>query len=57
MDMNNINNTTHLIVKLTDERNYLRNILEEADDLNLDLETVILNRIDRINNKIDELEK
>ena len=55
--MNNINNTTHLIVKLTDERNYLRNILEEADDLNLDLETVILNRIDRINNRIDELEK
>ena len=55
--MNDINNTTHLIVKLTDERNYLRNILEEADDMNLDLETVILNRIDRINNKIDELEK
>ena len=55
--MDNINNATHLIVKLTDERNYLRNILEEADDLDLDLETVILNRIDRINNKIDELEK
>ena len=54
MDQDNI---THLIVKLTDERNYLRNILEEADDLDLDLETVILNRIDRINNRIDELEK
>ena len=56
-DFMDINNATHLIVKLTDERNYLRNILEEADDLNLDLETVILNRIDRINNRIDELEK
>lgn len=52
-----INNTTHLIVKLTDERNYLRNILEEADDTDLDLETIILNRIDHIQNRIDELEK
>ena len=56
-DFMDINDVTHLIVKLTDERNYLRNILEEADDLNLDLETVILNRIDRIHNRIDELEK
>lgn len=52
-----INNATHLIVKLTDERNYLRNILEEADDTGLDLETIILNRIDRIHNRLDMLEK
>ena len=52
-----INNITHLIVKLTDERNYLRNILEEADDTDLDLETIILNRIDQIHQRIDALER
>lgn len=44
------------IVALTDERNYLRNLQEEADELNLDLDTVIMNRLDRIQETLETLE-
>ena len=36
------------IVELTDEKNYLANILEARDETGLDLEDIILNRIDNI---------
>lgn len=45
------------IVELTDEKNYLANILEERDETGLDLETIILNRIDNIYSEIQELEE
>lgn len=44
------------IVELEDERNYLRNLLEYAEEEGLDLETVILNKLDYLQNKIDQLE-
>ena len=44
------------IVELTDEKNYLRNIQEEADECDLDVETVILNRIERIYDELIKLE-
>lgn len=50
-------NLTKRIVDLTDEKNYLRNIQEEAEECGLDIETVILNRIERIYNEIEALEK
>ena len=44
------------IVELTDEKNYLANILEARDESGLDLETIILNRIDDIYSEIERLE-
>jgi len=48
---------TKRLVELTDEKNYLRNIQEEAEECGLDVDTVILNRIERIYNEIELLEK
>lgn len=45
------------IVKLTDEKNYLANILEESDETGLDLETIILNRIEDLYFEIKTLEE
>lgn len=45
------------LVELTDEKNYLRNIQEEAEECGLDVDTVILNRIERIYDEIEALEK
>lgn len=44
------------IVELTDERNYLRNILEASEEENLDVETIIMNRLDTIQEKLEKLE-
>ena len=52
-----INKRINKIVELTDEKNYLANILEERDETGLDLETIILNRIDNIYSEIQELEE
>lgn len=50
-------NLTKRLVELTDEKNYLRNIQEEAEECGLDVDTVILNRIERIYDEINALEK
>lgn len=52
-----INEKINEVVRLTDEKNYLANILEEADETGLDLETIILNRIDDLYSEIQELEE
>lgn len=52
-----INERINKVVQLTDEKNYLANILEEADETGSDLETVILNRIDDIYSEIQVLEE
>lgn len=44
------------LVELTDEKNYLRNIQEEAEECGLDIDTVILNRIERIYEELAKLE-
>ena len=45
------------IVELEDEKNYLRNLLEYADEEGLDLETVILNKINYCQEELDKLEQ
>lgn len=45
------------IVKLTDEKNYLRNILEEQEETGKDLEEIIQDRINNLYNEIGKLEK
>lgn len=45
------------IVKLTDEKNYLRNILEEQKETGKDLEEIIQDRINNLYNEIEKLEK
>ena len=50
--MNNLNR----IIALTDEKNYLRNLLEVAEDTGKDLESIIQDRIDTIYQEIDKLE-
>lgn len=52
-----INERINKVVQLTDEKNYLANILEEADETGEDLETIILNRIDDLYSEIQELEE
>lgn len=51
--------TTKLLIEkevaLTDEKNYLLNILEEADEENISVEEVIQNRIDSIYNELDSI--
>lgn len=42
------NNLIQRIVELRDERNYLRNLLETAEETGKDVEDVINNRIDDI---------
>lgn len=51
-----INERINKIVRLTDEKNYLANILEEANETGSDLEAIILNRIDDIYSEIQGLE-
>lgn len=52
-----INERINKIVRLTDEKNYLANILEEADETGLDLETLIMNRIEDLYFQIKTLEE
>lgn len=52
-----INERINKIVRLTDEKNYLANILEEADETGLDLETLIMNRIEDLYFEIKTLEE
>lgn len=52
-----INERINEIVRLTDEKNYLENILEEADETGEDLELIIMNRIEDACNEIERLEK
>lgn len=49
-------NTINKIVALTDEKNYLRNLLEAAEDTGKDLESIIQDRIYTIYQEIDKLE-
>ena len=44
------------IVELEDERNYLRNLIEYADEEGLDLETVIYNKLGNLQDELDKLE-
>ena len=44
------------IIALTDEKNYLRNLLEVAEDTGKDLESIIQDRIDTIYQEIAKLE-
>lgn len=46
----------HGIVTLTDEKNYLRNILEAAEETGEDLEKIIQDRIEAIYAQLEELE-
>lgn len=48
--------TINKIVALTDEKNYLRNLLEVAEDTGKDLESLIQDKIDMIYTEIDKLE-
>lgn len=43
-----MNSRAERIVELTDEKNYLRNLLEEAEETGKDVEEVINDRIDTI---------
>lgn len=52
-----INERINEIVRLTDEKNYLANILEEADETGLDLELIIMNRIENLYFEIKKLEE
>lgn len=49
--------TVNKIVQLTDEKNYLRNLLEVAEDTGKDLESLIQEKIDTIYQEIDKLER
>lgn len=49
-------NTINKIVALTDEKNYLRNLLEVSEDTGKDLESIIQDRIDIIYQEIDKLD-
>lgn len=51
------NNKINKIVRLTDERNYLANILEASEESGLDLETLIMNRIEDLYFQIKTLEE
>ena len=44
-------------LKQTDEKNYLRNILEEQEETGKDLEEIIQDRINNLYNEIEKLEK
>ena len=49
--------TVNEIVLLTDEKNYLRNLLEVAEETGKDLESLIQEKIDMIYKEIDKLER
>lgn len=49
-------NIINKIVALTDEKNYLRNLLEASEDTGKDLESIIQDKIDTIYQEIDKLE-
>lgn len=49
--------TVNKIVLLTDEKNYLRNLLEVSEDTGKDLESIIQDKIDTIYQEIDKLER
>lgn len=49
--------TVNKIVQLTDEKNYLRNLLEGAEETGKDLESLIQEKIDMIYKEIDKLER
>lgn len=51
----NSNELVKKIVELEDERNYLRNLLELINETGEDLETVVLDRINHCQEKLDEL--
>ena len=51
------NDRINKIVKLTDEKNNLANILEASDETGLDLETLIMNRIEDLYFQIKTLEE
>ena len=44
------------IIVLTDEKNYLRNLLEASEDTGKDLESIIQDKIDTIYQEIAKLE-
>ena len=50
------NELVNKIVNLEDERNYLRNLLEYADDTGKDLYSIILDKIDYCQTEIEKLE-
>lgn len=45
------------IVELEDERNYLRNLMEYAEETGKDLETIILDKIGYCQDELDKLEQ
>lgn len=45
------------IVELEDERNYLRNLLEYADEEGIDVETVIYDKLEYLQDELEKLEK
>ena len=45
------------IVELEDERNYLRNLMEYADEEGIDIETAIYNRLESLQDELDRLQK
>lgn len=45
------------IVELEDERNYLRNLMEYADEEGIDIETAIYNRLESLQDELERLEK
>lgn len=45
------------IVELEDEKNYLRNILEYAEDTGKDIYSIILDKIDYCQTELEKLEK
>jgi hypothetical protein len=55
--MNEILNKCDRIVELVDERNYLQNLLEAEEESGLDLYTIILNKINDIEEELETLER
>lgn len=45
------------IVELVDERNYLQNLLEAEEESDLDLYTIILDKINDIEDELETLER
>ena len=45
------------IVELVDTRNYLQNLLEAEEESDLDLYTIILNKINDIEEELEKLER
>lgn len=45
------------IVELEDEINYLRTLIEYADEEGINIETVIYNKLEYLQNELDKLEE